>query len=167
MAGGIYTNRPFEPNIKCIIFGFSIVLLYITTGYLTCKKFNYYFPPFLFIIAYIAMAWYDMFYDCSGKLYSGNKGLAAPFDSIFKPQRRSDESQKILDENKKKDLANNQEEIYKKNVYLFHILVVSPILIYVGIKGSNTPKDIYPIVLTVGISALIYHGYRIFRPRKS
>jgi hypothetical protein len=63
MAGGIFPNRPFSWNIKCIIF-----TAIIAGGY-------WYLPPkntlillFLLWIPYVAVAWYDYSYDCKDKI---------------------------------------------------------------------------------------------------
>lgn len=80
MAGGLFPGKPFEFNVKCIIF--TAVL---AGGY-------WYLPPkklwilvFLLWFPYIAMAWYDYMYDCRNKLGP----TAVPFGRLiwlpFKP----------------------------------------------------------------------------------
>lgn len=70
MAGGIYVNRPFSFKIKCIIFAFTMIALYWLTARFSNKKPNFLLFPLIFIIAYVAMAWYDLAYNCSDQLYS-------------------------------------------------------------------------------------------------
>ena len=72
MSGGIFTNKPFEFNLKCIIFGTVLVVLYWFAS--KSDDTNYWLFPLIFIIAYIAMAWYDYLYNCESKLRSGKYG---------------------------------------------------------------------------------------------
>lgn len=44
-------------------------------------------------------------------------------------------------------------------VYWSHILIIAPILIYVGICKNNCSPYIYQTILTLGIFALVYHLY--------
>lgn len=46
-------------------------------------------------------------------------------------------------------------------VNLFHIFVVSLLLIYVGYKKNRTPEWAYTALLVLGVLALIYHSYRL------
>ena len=161
MAGGIYVNRPFSPNIKCLIFAFTIIGLYWLTARFSDKKPNFLLFPLIFIIAYVAMAWYDVVYNCSDQLYSGNNGIAAVFDSIFKKQLR---------EKQHKDAVLNQERIYQRNVYLFHLLFIVPILGWVGVQGYRGKlqgKDWFTVLIVVALAALVYHTYRFFKPRQT
>jgi hypothetical protein len=63
MAGGIFPGRPFNLNIKCIIF-----TAIIAGGYWYFPSKNYYVLFFLLWLPYVAMAWYDYSYDCKDKL---------------------------------------------------------------------------------------------------
>ena len=163
MAGGIYTNRPFEPNMKCIVFGMSNIIFYLlAVKFSSNGKPNYLLLPLIFIISYVAMAYYDVLYNCTNQLYSGKNGFVSVFDSIFKPQLRDVEHDRT-------DLVEDQEKIYKKNVYLFHLLFVAPLIGYVGYKGYNgntISKDLYMILIVVSISVILYHGFRLVKPRK-
>ena len=44
-------------------------------------------------------------------------------------------------------------------LYLFHALIVGPLLAYIGYKGSQTPEAIFKILLVFGIIVILYHGY--------
>jgi hypothetical protein len=48
-------------------------------------------------------------------------------------------------------------------VNLIHVLFVAPLLIYIGIKGKDTPRASYEILAMVGFAALGYHLYSIVR----
>ena len=46
--------------------------------------------------------------------------------------------------------------IYK---YLFHILIVGPLFLYVGIIKNNIPNYLYNILLVLGVIILLFHSY--------
>ena len=70
-------------------------------------------------------------------------------DSVFKPN--------------KGNLLDDQTKAYKEKVYLFHLLAVVPLLLYVGYKGQKTDKRVYPVVLSSGLIAGMYHGFRYLK----
>ena len=105
------------------------------------------------------MAWYDYMYNCDLIMYSGSALGPNTVDAIFKPQHR----EKEVDPAKK--MAVNQEKEYLRRVYLFHVLAISPILLYVGYYGVSSNKKIFPVVLTLGGVSVLYHGFRVFYPR--
>ena len=51
------------------------------------------------------------------------------------------------------------KELY---VHLFHILIVGTLFLYVGIKSTNVPSFMYPILLTLGIIIVFYHAYKTY-----
>jgi hypothetical protein len=63
MAGGIFPNYPFELNIKCVIFSAIIIGLFFYCP----PDMNIFWKIFisfvLFVIAYVALAWYDYKFD--------------------------------------------------------------------------------------------------------
>lgn len=155
MAGGIFVDQPYHPNPKCLLFSAIIMALY----WFSPAKKNNFLLPVIFTISYVAMAWYDYKYHCDTKMYSGSKSLGG--NSIFKPQRRNE----TPDEGKK--LLPNQEQEYLKRVYLFHLIAVAPLLIYVGYKGNKVNPKFFPVVLSAGVMAGVYHGIHIFKPRQT
>ena len=46
-------------------------------------------------------------------------------------------------------------------VYLFHILVVAPLFIYLGYKGAEAPKQLFTILIAMGVVIGLYHGYKL------
>ena len=44
---------------------------------------------------------------------------------------------------------------------LFHILVIAPLLLFVGFQRADTPPWLYNVFLVMGIIILFYHGYRL------
>jgi hypothetical protein len=153
MAGGIFVDKPFYPNIKCIIFSLILMICYYFMG--GRNKFIF---PLIFIIAYVSMAWYDYMYDCTNQLYSGRFGLNI-IDSWPKPQRRNSENKSGV------KLLENQELEFKKRIYLFHIIIVSSLLLYLGLKHGSANPHIYPAVIIISISILFYHSLRLKYPR--
>ena len=159
MAGGIFIDRPFNPNIKCIIFGFLLVLMYVYLPRQAQGKGNPLIIALIFIISYIAMAWYDYAYDCDDKMFSGS-GLSLHFGSIFKPQYR------MPDPGEESQLIANQEKKYLQKVYFFHSIIVAPLLIYIGYYGAESNQNVWGAVGGMGVLAGIYHTARLFYPRE-
>ena len=122
MAGGIFVNQPFHPNIKCIIFSLILMISYWILPYR-----NPFILPLIFVFSYVGMAWYDHMYNCDLKMYGGKYGgyLSSP----FKPQRRNQESPD-------KNLLKNQESKYNQKVNLLHIIAINPVIIYIGLYGK-------------------------------
>lgn len=169
MAGGIFTGRSFEPNLKCIVFGAILILLYLWIA----PEPNYYVLPIIFVVAYVAMAWYDYIYNCEQRLYSGTGDLSllSTLDSIFKPQQRdlSPDDRRNVPEKEAAVLrgAGEQEAAYRRKVYLFHCIAVVPLLTYIGLRGKNTPDGVYGALLGLASIAGLYHGYRLLiQPRE-
>jgi hypothetical protein len=44
---------------------------------------------------------------------------------------------------------------------IFHILVVAPLLLFVGFQRADTPSWLYNVFLVMGIIILLYHGFRL------
>jgi hypothetical protein len=115
MSGGIFINRPFSFNLKCIVFGFALVIGYWAAS---GPRVNFWLFPLIFILAYVTMAWYDELYNCDDRLRSGYYGL----DSIFKPELR---------DSNLPDSATDQVYLYKRNMHIFHALIAMPLFMYV------------------------------------
>lgn len=45
-------------------------------------------------------------------------------------------------------------------VAIFHVIVVAPALIYVGIQRAATPDWMYTVLIAFGILVLLYHGFK-------
>lgn len=45
---------------------------------------------------------------------------------------------------------------------LFHILLVAPGLIWVGISRGNLPSGVFTALLMLGIFITVYHGYKAY-----
>ena len=156
MAGGIFVDQPFHPNPKCLFFSFIIMALY----WFSPAAKNTFLLPVIFVISYVAMAWYDYMYNCDITMYSGTAIGPNTLDAIFKPQLRNKKHDK-------KNLSKNQEQEYLHRVYLFHVIAIAPILLYVGFYGKKSNEKIFPVILSLGVISLIYHGFRLVFPREN
>jgi lipoprotein signal peptidase len=47
-------------------------------------------------------------------------------------------------------------------VNLIHILLVGPLLVYIGYNRENTKRKYYELLLMLGFAAIGYHGYYLF-----
>jgi len=155
MAGGIFVDQPYHPNPKCLLFSVMIMAIY----WFSPRNKNAYLLPVIFVMSYVAMAWYDYMYNCDIIMYSGKSLGPNTMDAIFKPQRRNETHDN-------KNLSKNQEHEYLQRVYLFHVLAVAPILLYVGYYGLQSNVKIFPVLLSLGGIAMAYHGFRLFYPRQ-
>jgi len=45
-------------------------------------------------------------------------------------------------------------------IVLFHILVVSPLLFWVGFARADTPPWVYTVLFVLGLIVLLYHSYK-------
>ena len=151
MAGGIFKDRAFHLNTKCIIFSLCSSLIYAAGG----GK-NMLLIALIFIISYVLLAWYDYVYDCNDYMFSGT-GVGP--SGIFKPQRREKNDTA-------NDLVADQEQAYLRKVYFFHALMVAPLLIYTGFTGQQTHLHILRTLGGMGSMAFIYHALRIKYPRE-
>jgi hypothetical protein len=48
-------------------------------------------------------------------------------------------------------------------IHLFHIFLVGPLFLYVGIEATNIPKIMYPILLGLGAFLIAYHLYLAYK----
>ena len=164
MAGGIFTTRSFELNIKCVIFSAIFIALYWFLP--TISQRNIFILPLIFVVTYIGLAWYDWYYVCDTKMYSGNKGFS--LTSAFKPLRL-DDTMPITEQEKDKYVVpgkEGQRYLKEKAIYIFHVFAVAPLLVYVGYKGHNADSRVFNIILYLGILAGIFHGILFLLARK-
>ena len=116
MSGGIFPGRPFQFNIKCIIF-----TLLIAAGYWFLPPRNIYILVFLLWIPYVSLAWYDYTYDCKDKI----KPTVFPFGRYiflpFKPQGYKDEFNKLPPEDIQ--MMNNVDHIVGWSILVVVLLL--------------------------------------------
>lgn len=147
MAGGLF-GKPFAFNIKCIIFSLIAMALFLFKPTFA-NNYTLYGALFLvFVLAYVAMAWYDAFFDCRIlPLKKGDKSLTG----LFKPSAHIPEKQEkwSCEEDKSKKMI---------LIYLAHILFIVPLIGYVAVYKSKTNKMVYPILGVLSLFTLGYHG---------
>jgi|UniRef100_A0A6C0I771 hypothetical protein len=51
-------------------------------------------------------------------------------------------------------------------IQLFHILLVGPLFLYVGIKGTTIMKQMFPFLLVLGAFIMSYHMYLAYNKYK-
>lgn len=148
MAGGLF-GKPFVLNIKCIVFSLICMMLFLYkpsfkyTGSLYATLF------LIFVLAYVAMAWYDYYYDCRvDPLKRGEVSLTG----LFKPPPHQPDKQ-IAD--KDSPLDKNRRMLM---VNILHVLLIVPILLYIVYARSRANPLIYPLLVALAMFTLIYHG---------
>jgi hypothetical protein len=143
MSGGLF-GQPFVLNIKCIIFSLIIMILFLYKPTIKNKLILTAILFIIFVISYVALAWYDYYYDCQLlPLQRGDKSLTG----VFKPEVHS---QKQIDKSNTK----------KGNIliYLSHIIFIVPLLLYISYYKNKVNGFIYPILIALAVFTLIYHG---------
>lgn len=59
-----------------------------------------------------------------------------------------------------------QRDSYLRWVYLIHVVIVGPLLIYAGWKGVNGDTRVFGALLALGLVATLYHGAKLLqKPR--
>jgi hypothetical protein len=153
MSGGIFEGYPFTLNIKCIIFSLIIMALYSFCPPHIESKLAIGFIYFLiFVISYVSLAWYDYYYGCSQLPLMRGKHS---FTGLFKPPPHQPKKQL-------EHLISETE--YEKNktlIYLLHLLVIVPLLVYIGVKGSKTHPRAFEILLVLAAMTVLYHGGKL------
>lgn len=96
MAGGLFDNQPFALNIKCIIF-----TLLLAGGYWYLPQRRLWILVALLYFPYLALAWYDYYYDCRQGLL---QPTVFPFGEYlylpFKPPDYKERYDQMSDEKK-------------------------------------------------------------------
>lgn len=149
MAGGLF-GRPFVLNEKCIIFSLICMALFL---YKPNINNNYILAIVLFIIfvvAYVAMAWYDYFFNCD--IVPLKRGGKYSFTGLFKPPPHIPEKQ---NDNKLTSIDKYRKKII---IYAMHLLFIVPFLSYIVIKKTKINPITYPILGALTIFTASYHG---------
>jgi hypothetical protein len=47
-------------------------------------------------------------------------------------------------------------------INLFHILLVSPFLIWIGISRGKFPEEVFTFLMTLGAIVILYQGYKAY-----
>lgn len=59
--------------------------------------------------------------------------------------------------------AEGEKDKWKDWVYLIHIFIVFPLLIYIGYNCNETARKYFEILLVVSFAALGYHSYNLIK----
>ena len=154
MAGGIFPGYPFTLNIKCIIFSLLIMIAFsiCPRGLSRPTLLLTYF--LIFVFSYVAMAWYDYYYSCQTlPLQKSTVGITG----VFKPPAHQPEKQV--------GHLMSQEDVDKNmwTVYLLHVLIIVPILTYIGFKGAEADPRAFALLLALAAFTALYHGVRLMQ----
>jgi hypothetical protein len=105
----------------------------------------------IFVISYVALAWYDYYYGCSQlPLQRSNMGLT----QYLKPP--------VYDTEKQTNHMFSQKEIDKNNttIYAMHLLLFVPLLVYIGFERSKANIIAFNLLLVLAAFTAVYHGFR-------
>jgi len=152
MAGGLF-GKPFAINIKCVIFSLICMALFL---YKPAFSNNYMLYGTLFVIftvAYVAMAWYDFFFDC--RILPLRKGEFS-WQKLIKPPAH--------DEKKQKEWACEEDKSTRSMlINLSHIFFIVPLLAYIVLYRKTVNPIIYPLLGVLAMFTFGYHGVFLLR----
>jgi len=154
MAGGIFKNKPFVFNEKCIIFSLICMALFLVKPQFNSNITLYFTLFIIFVVAYVAMAWYDYHFDC--QTLPLKKGSVGGITSRLKPQAHNKDKQIDHVETKK---DNRVKSIV---IYLLHLLFIVPVIGYVAIYKTKSNKIIYPLLGVLAVFTGLYHGIQFY-----
>ena len=114
MAGGIF-GRPFVLNEKCIVFSLICMALFLFKPTFRNQYLLYFTLFIIFVVAYVAMAWYDYYFNCDiVPLKRGTKS----FTGLFKPPAHIAKKQ---EEDKDTKLDKSRKHML---IYIMHIMIM-------------------------------------------
>ena len=147
MAGGLF-GRPFVFNVKCIIFAIMVMAIFLYKPSFRSSTSLYFTLFIIFVVSYVAMAWYDFFFDCS--ILPLKKGTAS-LTGLFKPPSHRPKKQE--------GEVDHKHRLYL--IYFSHILLFAPLLIYVALRGKRCVAVAFPILGALAVLTLLYHGMKL------
>lgn len=149
MAGGLF-GRPFVLNEKCIFFSLICMTLFLYKPNFKNQYLLYFTLFIIFVIAYVAMAWYDYFFNCD--LVPLKKGSVGGITGQLKPPSHEKDKQ----ENDKE----TSKDIKLRNIIIYtsHLLFIVPLLIYIAIYKKKINPIVYPILGVLAVFTGGYHG---------
>ena len=148
MAGGLF-GRPFTINVKCIIFSMICMALFLYKPNIKNQYTLYGVLFLIFTIAYVAMAWYDYYFNCDllplqKWEYSLQQFIKPP---AHEPEKQIEHKDQPIDKIMRRML-----------IYAFHIFLIVPILAYLALYKKNVNPMIYPLLGSLAVFTLFYHG---------
>ena len=151
MAGGLF-GRPFTFNVKCIIFSIICMALFLYKPNIKNQYVLYGVLFLIFTVAYVAMAWYDYYFNCDvlplqkGK-YSLQQYIKPP---AHKPKKQIEHKVGAID-----------KKMHSILIYALHILFIVPILAYLALYKTKVNPMVYPLLGVLALFTLGYHGVRL------
>ena len=135
-------------NIKCIIFSLLCMALFLYKPTFSNSYTLYGTLFIIFVIAYVAMAWYDYFYKC--RILPLKQGEYSWMRKI-KPPAHEPEKQKE---------GKCNEDITARHmlIYLAHMIFIAPLIAYVAIYKTKVNPIVYPLLGVLAFFTLGYHG---------
>ena len=153
MAGGFF-GRPFALNEKCIVFSIIIMMIFLYKPNFKSNIALYFTLFVIFVVSYVAMAWYDYYYDCRIlPLKRGKYGITG----LFKPPAHVPEKQVET-----KKMTKIESKRAGMVIYLSHILLFVPILCYVAYYKQKSGDAAFSILVALSIFTAGYHAMRLF-----
>ena len=151
MAGGLF-GRPFTVNIKCIIFSMICIALFLYKPTIQNQYVLYGTLFIIFTFAYVAMAWYDYYFNCD--LLPLRKGTYSLQQYIKPPAHKP-----------KKQIEQQDEPVDKRMrsilIYVLHIIIIVPILAYLAMYKTKVKPMLYPLIGVLAVFTLSYHGFAL------
>lgn len=156
MAGGIFTNYPFELNAKCVIFSIIIIGLFFYQP----PEMNIYWKSFtsfvLFVGAYVSMAWYDYKFDCQKLALKKSTNPIGITDKLKPPAHSPGQTDRTK-------LTSEEKDLDWALINIYHLLILTPLFLYAGIN-KDAANPITSILLIANFAfAILYHGVRVQR----
>jgi hypothetical protein len=152
MAGGLF-GKPFVLNEKCIVFALICMGLFLYKPDYKNEIVLYISLFILFVLAYVAMAWYDFIFNC--QLLPLKKGYIGGITALFKPGSHNKDKQEKHNETLK------DTKLKKIIIYLSHLIFIVPLLVYIAIFKNNVNKMIYPLLGATALFTALYHGIHL------
>ena len=157
MAGGLF-GRPFEFNVKCIVFSMICMALFLYKPNINSQYVLYMTLFIIFVIAYVAMAWYDYYFNCDiVPLKRGKYSLTGK----MKPPAHVPEKQEQTED------SNLDRKRSHYIIYAVHLLFIVPLLTYIAVYKGKINKLTYPILGVLAIFTAAYHGTAMLAESKT
>ncbi len=151
MAGGLF-GRPFTFNVKCIIFSMICMALFLYKPNIKNQYVLYGVLFIIFTVAYVAMAWYDYYFNCDllplkKRKHSLQQYIKPP---AHKPKKQIEHKVGAID-----------KKMHSILIYALHILFIVPILAYLALYKTKVNPMVYPLLGVLAVFTLGYHGVRL------
>jgi hypothetical protein len=152
MAGGIFGDRPFTLNPKCIFFALVCMALFMYRPSFSRPIFAFAALTGVFWVAYIAMAWYDYYFNCDiVPLRKGQYSL----QGLLKPPAHAPEKQ-YLPVGVPQGAIDASRDLTL--IYLLHLVVIAPFIGYIAFMGRRTPEAAFWLLGAVTALTVMYHA---------